>query len=55
MPVTTLDARGLPVARHAVSDLEANKREHSAPHHFPRRAGTGSTEDLIRLLSADAA
>lgn len=39
----------------AVSDPEPARHEHSVAHHFPQRAETGSTQDVIRLLRADAA
>jgi len=36
----------------AVSDPLEVRHSHSVHHHFPQRAETGSTEDLLRLLDA---
>jgi nicotinamidase-related amidase len=38
----------------AMSDSDPARHEFSVTHHFPRRAETGSTEDLLKLLATPA-
>ena len=38
----------------AMTDPHQERHEHTVTHHFPQRAETGSTEDLIKLLADSA-
>jgi nicotinamidase-related amidase len=38
----------------AMTDPNPDRHEFSVTHHFPQRAETGSTEDLVKLLAASA-